>query len=373
MKRVFICLCVALALLVPLGRARAEQAKAPAVNAASALVLDVSTTRVLAAQNAHARLPMASTTKIMTALLAVECGELSAAVTVSGNAYGTEGSSIYLELGEEMSLQDLLYGLMLKSGNDAAVAIAEHIGGSVENFVRMMNDRAKSLGCVNTHFANPNGLPDDEHYTTAFDLARIAACALRNPEFRTIVNTTYYQTTTGNHVRTFKNSNKLLWEYEGTTGVKTGYTKTAGRCLVFAAQKDGFDVVGVVLNCPDMWNDSVTLMNYVFGAYNMQTICRAGEVVRTAAVERGDKNSLNIVAQNDILLPIEKGMQEDVVLRVDCPRTIEAPVDLGQTVGTLEVYLDGRLMAGCDLITAEEIRGLEFPDYLRKVLRAWTD
>ncbi len=372
MKRVCIYLCMALMLLIPLQKTKAEQAAAPNVNAASALVLETSTARVLAAQNAHARLPMASTTKIMTALIAIEHGDLSNMVTVSANAYGTEGSSIYLELEEQISLQDLLYGLMLKSGNDAAVAIAEHVGGSVDNFVQMMNEKAQNLGCVNTRFANPNGLPNDEHYTTAFDLARIAAYALHNPIFKTIVNTTYYQTTTGNHVRTFKNSNKLLWQYEGTTGVKTGYTKAAGRCLVFAAQKDGFDVVGVVLNCPDMWNDAATLMDYAFDAYDMQTVYRTGEIVRVAVVERGDKNSLNIVTQNDILLPIEKGKQEDIVFRVDCPHVLEAPVDFGQTIGTLEVYLDGRLIANCDLVAAEEIGRLEFPDYIQKMLRAWT-
>ncbi|HWR19998.1 MAG TPA: D-alanyl-D-alanine carboxypeptidase family protein, partial [Clostridia bacterium] len=223
----------------------------PKTGAVSAILLEAGTGKVLYEKNAYIKLPMASTTKVMTAILALECCALSDTVTVTEDAYGTEGSSIYLELEEKMSVEDLLYGLMLNSGNDAAVALAVHIGGSLEGFANLMNAKAREIGANNTNFVTPHGLPNGDHYTTAYDLALISAYALKNEDFCTIVGTTYHRTTTGNFQRTFKNKNKLLWQYEGGNGIKTGYTKAAGKCLSFAAQREGMQLIGVVLNCPD--------------------------------------------------------------------------------------------------------------------------
>ena len=206
---------------------------------AAAAVIEAETGRVLYAVNENVQLPMASTTKVMTALVAIENGQLSDLVTAGENAYGVPGTSIYLEKGESLTLEQLIYGLMLASGNDAAVAIAEHVGGSVGGFCALMNARAASLGCVNTHFVTPHGLPAADHYTTALDLCRIAQAAMEQPFFRRVVSTQRATIPWKNHPgdRVLNNKNRLLSTYPGALGIKTGYTKAAGRCLVFAAER----------------------------------------------------------------------------------------------------------------------------------------
>ena len=257
-------LCIAAVILLTFGSASADGLD---VSAKGAVLIESRTGKVLYAKNAHEKLPMASTTKIMTALLAIENGNLNDIVETDASAYGTEGSSIYLDYEEKISLKDLLYGLMLSSGNDAAVAIAVHIGKGTNKFAEMMNARAKSIGALNTNFVTPNGLHDENHYTTAYDLARITAVAMKSPVFREIVSTQYYRAETGAKPRTFKNKNKILWEYDGGSGVKTGYTKIAGKCLVFSAERNGMEVIGVVLNCPGMFDDAKAMMNYAFENY----------------------------------------------------------------------------------------------------------
>ena len=243
-------------------------------SAKAACVMEMETGRVLFEYNARARLPMASTTKVMTALLAIENGDLSSEVTCSSNAFGVPGTSIYLAEGETLTLEQMLYGLMLASGNDAAVAIAEHIGGSVPQFVRMMNARAAELGAAGTHFSNPNGLPDDTHVTTAYDLARIARAAMGNEAFRRIVSTRSAQIPWAGRTysRQLRNKNRLLETYPGATGVKTGFTSRAGRCLVFGASRDGMELVGVVLNCSDWFDEAARLMDACFETYTMARV-----------------------------------------------------------------------------------------------------
>ncbi len=343
-----------------------------AVGAAGAVLLDVNTTRVLASKNAHAPMPMASTTKAMTALLAVERGNLDAMVTVPDAAYGVEGSSMYLNRGEKLSLRDLLYGLMLSSGNDAAVTIATHIGGSLPGFIQMMNSRARELGCVNTNFVTPNGLHDPDHYTTAYDLGLIAAAAMKNPLFREIVSTQYHKTTTGDIMRTLKNKNKILWQYEGGNGVKTGYTKAAGKCLVFSAEREGNTIVGVVLNASNMWNDAVSYLDAGFSRYEWKTVFSAGEGVQTIKIGHGMKNSLEAMAKNDILVPVRKDGEDKPEIRVDCPMTLEAPILEGQSVGRVEVWCDGRMMASTTLVAKNTVLRKEYPYYLWRIMEGWS-
>jgi D-alanyl-D-alanine carboxypeptidase (penicillin-binding protein 5/6) len=213
--------------------------KALGVSAQSAILIEASTGRVLLEQNAYERMPMASTTKLMTAILALEKCDTEETVVVSENASGIEGSSIWLSAGEHMSLSDMLFGLMLSSGNDAAIAVAEHVAGSVTDFVAMMNAKAAEIGAYDTHFANPNGLHADDHYTTAFDLSLICAYAMRNPYFCEIVKTQYKTIPWEGHEwdRVVKNKNKLLWNYEGGNGIKTGYTD--GRAGASARRRCG--------------------------------------------------------------------------------------------------------------------------------------
>lgn len=232
------------------------------------ITIELSTGTILSAKNENERMPMASTTKIMTALIVIEDCDPDEVITVPDEAVGVEGSSIYLKKDEQISIKDLIYGLMLRSGNDSAAALAIHHSGSVEAFVGVMNEKAAALGADNTHFKNPSGLPDPEHYTTASDLGKITCAAMKNRTFREVVGTKNY---TG-QFRSYVNKNKMLTTVDGANGVKTGYTQAAGRCLVSSAERGGMDVVCVVLNCPDMYERSQKLLEKAFSEYEVKKI-----------------------------------------------------------------------------------------------------
>ena len=293
MKKLF---CV-LALLLVLPRAGAVSARA-------AVVIDADTGETLFEQNADSRLPMASTTKIMTALVALGEGDLDRVYTVKPEYAAVEGSSMYLKAGETLSLQDTLYGLMLASGNDAAVAIAGECGGMTA-FVGKMNAKAAELGLTDTHFDNPNGLPSDTHYTTAHELAKITAAALKDPVFRQIVSTK--SCTVSGHA--LSNHNRLLSMYDGAIGVKTGFTRAAGRCLVSAAERNGRTIIAVTLNDPNDWNDHMEMLDAGFAQYSEVTLHKAGDTIANARVFGGDTASVPLTAKNTVtayLLPGEK-------------------------------------------------------------------
>lgn len=231
-------------------------------------LINVNSKEIICGKNEDVKLPMASTTKILTAVVALEKMDINKVITVDKTAVGVEGSSIYLKQNEQISVKDLLYGLMLRSGNDSAVALAVACSGSVENFAKEMNEKAKSIGANNSSFTNPHGLDDENHFTTAKDLALITAYALQNPTFKEIVSTKMHTVAATNvsETRYFKNKNKMLSTFEGAIGVKTGYTKKTGRCLVSAAERDGTTLACVVLSCPDMWNDSARILEFGFKA-----------------------------------------------------------------------------------------------------------
>lgn len=339
------------------------------VSARSAILIEAETGKVLYAENAHERLPMASTTKIMTALVALENGNVNEMVTVDASAYGTEGSSIYLKLEEEVGLKDLLYGLMLSSGNDAAVAIAVHIGGGTQAFADMMNKKAVELGAYNTNFVTPNGLHDEQHYTTAYDLARIAAAAMNNETFRRIVSTEYYQAETGEAARTFKNKNRILWEYAGGTGVKTGYTKAAGRCLVFSAEQEGMELIGVVLNCPDMFEDAKAILDHGFEKYETVEMVKAGTTAARVSVSGGEKSLLELTPAQDIIVPVERGSSAEYRTRVITDENISAPVYKGDILGYVEVLEDGALLLRRALVAAEDIPDAGISYYFNRIIK----
>ncbi len=250
---------------------------APGVSANNAVLIEQSTGRVLFEKDAHSQESIASITKIMTAIIAIESGKMKEKVTVSREAIYTEGSSIYLEQGEKMTLEDLVYGLMLRSGNDAAVAIAEHVGGSLDGFVYLMNEKAKWLGMENTHFDNPHGLDSDNHYSSAYDMAILTQYAMNNEKYREISGTTSYKS--DGRTYSWINKNKLLTQYyEYCTGGKTGFTKKTGRTLVSTASKDGMDLIAVTLNAPDDWKDHMSLYEWGFENFDMKTLTDKGEV-----------------------------------------------------------------------------------------------
>ncbi len=345
------------------------------VSAASAIVLEASTGRVLYEKDAHEKMPMASTTKVMTALVALEYGNPGDVVTVSKNASGVEGSSIWLSVGEKMTLSDMLYGLMLASGNDAAVAIAEHVGGSLDGFVALMNKKAQEIGAYDTHFANPNGLPAEDHYTTAYDLALVCAYAMQNEYFSEIVKTQYKTLPWEGHEwdRVVKNKNKILWNYEGGNGIKTGYTKEAGRCLTAAAQRDGMQLVSVVLCAPNMFNDCMTLMDHGFENYKNRVIMEKGEFIGEVAVEDGIEDSFSVYTDKDIVYPLTDAEYEQIKRSVHLEEKVKAPVNKGQCVGTIDLWLGENRLNSIELKSACKIGENSYNFNLNKLLKYWTN
>ncbi|MBE5786998.1 MAG: D-alanyl-D-alanine carboxypeptidase [Clostridiales bacterium] len=362
MKRMLAGLFFALILLYN-GEAHAE--------AKAFLLMEAETGRVLYESNASTPLPMASTTKVMTALLALEKGNLSDPVVTSRNAFGVPGTSIYLSQGETLTLEEMLYGLMLASGNDAAVAIAEHIGGTVEAFCRMMTERAAEIGCKDTVFSTPHGLPAANHHTTAYDLALITREALKNPVFREIVSTQRASIPWAGHDynRVLTNKNKLLSSYPGAIGVKTGYTKAAGRCLVFAAQRDGMCLIGVVLNCPNWFDEAEALLNRGFDNWQQVTLLSQGEAVRRIPVENGQQEAVTVRAARDIAGPVPVNSWPDLI--IDLPSTLPAGVERGQIVGAATLMDGGKPLVTVPLYADEASPEQNFRFWLERIIRTW--
>ncbi|OBY80605.1 peptidase M15 [Paenibacillus sp. KS1] len=312
----------------------------PSTAARAAALIDVASGRVLYSHNGKQELPMASTTKVMTAIVAIEHGRLEDKVKATSRAVGKEGSSIYLRLGEEMSLNHLLYGLMLRSGNDAAVAIAEHVGGSEEGFVHLMNEKAKLLGLEHTQFRNPHGLDEKGHYTTAEDLARISAYALHNATFREIVRTRTKKApnTIDNWDYVWGNKNKMLHLYEGADGVKTGYTKGALRCLVSSATRNGQQLVAVTLNDSRDWEDHRRMLDYGFQAFPQAKIVEEGQHIEGQPFE----------ASRSLTYPLGYGEQSKLSAKLVVPANGSLEARLGHQ-GRLTMYVDKEPIASVDV------------------------
>ena len=330
---------------------------ADAISAKSAVLIDGMSGRILYEQNAYEKLPMASTTKIMTGLIACESGRFNENVKTSAFASGTEGSSLWLKIGEEQSLENLIYGLMLKSGNDAAVSIAEFLGGNTDAFALIMNKKAREIGALNTNFCNPHGLDAENHYTTSYDLALIAKEAMKNEKFREIVSTKTYSIPMQGEKwdRALKNHNKLLWQYEGCTGIKTGFTKKCGRCLVSSAEKDSKRLICVTLNAPDDWNDHKYLLDYGFSNYVGKTIVKKGEKVVDFTYDNKYKRKVGIVSAENCILMVGKS---DVVTTKTVVNKFKAPVKAGTVVGKMTVFCNGEKISETTLITDENIKKL---------------
>ena len=363
MKRLFAALISVLLLLPHGGEAEGSFPDAPAE---AAYLIEANSGRVLYAKNENARLPMASTTKIMTALLAVESGRLDETVTVSEEAAGTEGSSMYLKAGEKLPLIDLVYGLMLVSGNDAAVAIACFLDGDTGSFAAHMNARAKELGLSDTHFVTPNGLHDPNHYTSAKDLALLGAATLENPALAAIAKT-QYRKTEGTNPHTLKNKNRLLWEYEGGIGLKTGYTKAAGKCLVFAAERGGMKLCGAILNCPTMWVTAKSMLDAGFRLYRVKRFLDT-DAVFLLPVANGVKKSLCAAPIRGILYPTEIGADETFTVETAFDGALAAPVRAGDTVGSVSLLLNGTVVKEVPIVACESVETAGFPYYFRRTV-----
>ena len=322
----------------------AEENFAPSVSAQSAVLIDGRSGSVLFEKQADLRLPMASTTKIMTALVALEYLPLDTVITVDPRAVGVEGSSVYLVTGEQLTLEQLLYALLLESANDAATAIAIGVADSVEAFAELMNQTARDMGLENTCFQNPHGLDHAEHYTTARELAQIASEALKHPTIATIVATrkTTIPHSGNDGVRLLVNHNRLLRDYENAIGVKTGYTKRSGRCLVSAAEENGAMLIAVTLNAPDDWRDHTSLLDYGFSKMETVTLCEAHQICMPVSVVGGEQNAVFVSNSDELTVAIPINHSE-IKKIVEVPRFLYASVEAGETVGRL-VYqsdLDG--------------------------------
>lgn len=347
------------------------QATPPKIEAGAAIVVDMKSGRVLYEKNAHTRRAIASTTKIMTAIVAIEKGNLDDKVKVSKKAASIRGSTIHLKAGEELTLKELLYGLMLRSGNDAAIAIAEHIGGSVEGFAALMNEKVKELGLKNTQFVTPHGLDTPGHYSTAYELAQIARYALNNPTFSQIVGTQNINAAG----RSFYTTNEMLGAYPGADGVKTGYTGQAGRCLVTSATRNDMRFISVVLNCSSRTvraQSSRAILDYAFNNYSLYTLLDEADNVGYIPVLKGKADKIKVVPEKGIEMPLtedeKNNMEVDVCLYYD---KINAPVPSDLEVGYIEFLANGKSIAKVALKTDCGVERKHFIDYYRDVLGIW--
>ena len=341
-------------------------------SAASAALIEASSLQMLLAKDPSVQLPMASTTKVMTALLTLERCDLDEVIAFPKEAVGVGGSCIYAYAGEKMTIRDLLYGLMLRSGNDAAVALALHIGGSVEGFAEIMNERARLMGLSNSNFVSPNGLDRDGHYSSAYDLCVISAHALENPDFRQIVSTQYYTIKTDRRKIYVKNKNSMLWDYEDCVGVKTGYTSKAGRCLIFAAERDGMLLVGCVLNCRPMFETAAEMLDFGFENYEMVKAVLSGAELSRCAVVNGEQSVLALTAKDDIAIPLKKGDELSVEVDIKLDEAVCAPIIKGERIGECELLIGGCPVGSTELIAKQSIAVRDYSFYFRFLLRLFS-
>lgn len=327
---------------------------APSVSAKSAALYEPETKSFIYTKNANERLGMASTTKIMSALIALENLELDTMIEVDDRAIGIDGSSIYLEHGEIMSAEDLIYALMLNSANDAAEALAYEICGSIEGFCDMMNERAEMLGLENTHFSNPHGLDAKNHYTTARELAIIASEALKNPKFKEISSTRSWKIDSNLKTRVLVNHNKLLKMYDGCVGVKTGYTQMTGRSLVGAAERDDLCLISVTLDAPDDWSDHKIMLDYGFNTVHALNLIGEGEFNYSLPVINGTTDSVTVKNRNS-LKHIYTCDAPRIVKEVCMPRFAVAPINRGDVVGSIVFKCEDKIIATTDIIATESV------------------
>lgn len=340
--------------------------------AKSACVMNAVTGELVFEKNSRERMPMASTTKIMTALVALENSALNEVVTVSQNAASQEGSSMYAKAGEQFYMEDMLYALMLASGNDAAMAIAEHIGGgSQDAFVDMMNKKAWSLGAADTSFCNPSGLPNDYHFTTAADLALITQAAMKNGSFRKIVATrarTAWAINGDRSAHELYNHNKLLNIYDGAIGVKTGYTEKAGRCLVSAAKRDNMTFIAVTLGDNDDWNTHMQLLDSAFASHYPRAALEKGQVIKNVTV---DGKTYSFYAADDFYVPMPKDRKIEINAVINVGSNLKAPINKDEKVGYVALKYKGEELGRVDVLSCSDIKGVSTIRMKNGFYEAW--
>jgi D-alanyl-D-alanine carboxypeptidase (penicillin-binding protein 5/6) len=329
----------------------------PAIRATAAVLINGKTGEVLWSKDPHRVMFPASTTKIMTTILLLENAALNETVTTSRLASATRGSSLYLAPGQEIQVSDLLYGLMLQSANDGSVAAAEHIAGSVEAFAAMMNMKARQLGARNTNFTNPHGLPDEEHVTTAYDLAMITQYAVKNPGFRKLISATRHTISwLGEEPRLLTNRIPLMKSYEGMIGGKMGYTLAAKRTFVGIAERDGMELIAVVLQASgdQLWDDTVTLLDYGFNTFSLMVPVKEGEIMGSVPLRFGEPVFLQAIKSYEVIRPTAEAENVSVELRV--MDKISAPVAKGEVLGEALITVDGNALGSVPLVAADDVQ-----------------
>jgi len=347
------------------------------VEATGAILIDELSGRVLWEKNGFDPLAMASTTKIMTLIVALENADLSDMVKISSKAASQPRVKMNLSAGEEIKLEYLLYALMLQSFNDSAVAIAEHVGGNVESFCKMMTDKAKQIGAYDTIFETPSGLDKGEHHSTAYDMAIIARYAMTNPEFIRITNTKSAEVTSNKKTYSLINKNRLLYEMPGAKGVKTGFTNKAGHCFVGAVERDGMGFISVVLgsgwggNRHQKWIDTKKILNHGFEHFKYYPIVTEPDTGETIAVERSRQPELGLVFDTTLHLPLSAYEHSTLRIEVEAPTTVKAPVTAGQQLGVAKIYIDNALEHELPVLAASDAKRHDLKTSIEKILNAW--
>ncbi len=343
----------------------------PIINARSALVMDFETGTILYEKNAYRKRPMASTTKIMTAIIAIENTDLDDDVLISEKAANMGGSVMGLQKNTIVKMSELLHGLLICSGNDAAVAIAEHVGGNVETFSELMNEKAIEIGAYSTSFSNPHGLDAENHYTTAYDLAKITRYALKDPTFNDIVKKSEFYF----NGRTLKNTNEMLTYYAGADGVKTGYTGLAGRCLVTSATRDNKRFISVVLFCDTKnlrTSSSQKILDYSFMEYEKVFLLEKGRILGSVKVERSRTLQEVLVVVSEELIAVLKQKEMDTLYtRVSLPEKVMAPIRQGSIMGTVSIFQGDKIIAETSLIALDSAHKMMLSDYMKMVIKKW--
>jgi D-alanyl-D-alanine carboxypeptidase/D-alanyl-D-alanine carboxypeptidase (penicillin-binding protein 5/6) len=352
-------------------KSKKSAAFAEKISAKASALYEPEEGRFIYEKNGDQRMPMASTTKIMTAIVVSKHCETDEVVIIGPESVGIEGSSAYLREGDEYTVLELLYALLLQSANDAATALAYYTAGGIEEFAELMNEEAMSLKLENTHFTNPHGLDDEDHYTTAKDLARVGAELMENTILKEIVSTYKKTFTYGERVRTYINHNKLLRLYEGGIGIKTGFTKRSGRCLVGAAERDGMTFISVTLDAPSDWSDHRVMLDFAFDNFERIELCGKGDLIREVTVLDGNKSSVKISAKENLSI-IKETSENDIDEYLSMPRYLIAPIKEGEVVGAA-YYKVGDKTYKVDLVALEDIRKASrdgiFTKILNKILR----
>lgn len=366
-----------------LAEASTEETKEPVLNSRAAVIYDRKSKQVIWGKQENEKRPMASTTKIMTAIIVLEKAKLTDVVTISKKAAGTGGSRLKMQAGDKITVHDLLYALLLISGNDCAVALAEHVGGSVEGFAVLMNQKVKELNLTNTNFVTPHGLDMPEHYTTAFELAKLADYALQNTEFAKMVNTKNYTITLNGYSRNLNNTNELLGNLEGVNGVKTGFTNGANRCLVTSVNREGMNIITVVLGADTKkfrTSDSIKLIQYAYSNYAIinikEQITESFEQWRQinekrVEVIRGVEPYLELILEevSQEYIPVKKEEQKDIKIEIECVSKIETPIQAEEQVGKLKVKIKEKEVMNIAILNKKEIKRMGIWDYFKDLLK----